>query len=250
MEYTTTYTLDRAALRRRVVLRPTHDAVELAEIDVSELIRRCAAEYERFSATGQQDTSYAYELFRRALVAHDQEAWVYIYQQYCRLVERWVRRNSAFDDASENSDALVSAAFTRFWQAIGPERFASFPSVASLLHYLQCCAASVVIDNIRQRQRDCTVPLALFAPEHEAVCVPEDAAMENLNRLEFWRFIAERLRCDAEKVVIYRSFVLGEKPAEIFAARTELFDRVAEVYAIKRNVLDRLSRDPELQAML
>jgi hypothetical protein len=39
------------------------------------------------------------------------------------------------------------------------------------------------------------------------------------------------------------------KPGDIFVARTDLFAGVDEVYAMKRNILNRLRRNHELRAM-
>jgi hypothetical protein len=46
------------------------------------------------------------------------------------------------------------------------------------------------------------------------------------------------------------SFVLGMKPGEICDQRPDLFANVGDVYNIKRNVLSRLSRNPELRQHL
>jgi hypothetical protein len=97
----------------------------------------------------QHDTRYSYELFRRALVDRNESAWEQLYQHYCGLVEGWIRRSGAFISSGESSEYFVVGAFTKFWRAIGPERFFAFPTLASLLQYLQLCATSVVIDSVR-----------------------------------------------------------------------------------------------------
>lgn len=232
----------------------TLEVLEPRQMTLSTLIRQCACEYERFQRSGTQDTRYAYEIFRRALVERDDDAWSFLYQQYHRLVERWVRRCSAFETSGETSDYFVTAAFARFWQAIPAGRFGEFPTVAALLHYLQCCAASVVIDSVRRHQRDATLDDSTAAQTtrstHTSPPAPEEQALDNVARAEFWSLIESRLRSEAERVVLHSSFVLGKKPGDICSDRPDLFRTVGEVYALKRNLLERLGRDVELRRLV
>ena len=46
-----------------------------AQMDLTTLMRHCACESERFYRGQQHDTSYSYELFRRALVDRSEAAW-------------------------------------------------------------------------------------------------------------------------------------------------------------------------------
>jgi DNA-directed RNA polymerase specialized sigma24 family protein len=231
----------------------TVEVLEPRQMTLSRLIRQCACEYERFQRSGTQDTRYAYEIFRRALVERDDDAWSFLYQQYHRLVERWVRRCSAFETSRETSDYFVTAAFARFWQAIPAGRFGEFPTVAALLHYLQCCAASVVIDSVRRHQHNATLDDSTTQATRSArnsQPAPEEQALDNVARAEFWSLIESRLRSEAERVVLHRSFVLGMKPGDIYSGRPDLFRTVGEVYALKRNLLERLGRDVELRRLV
>ena len=78
----------------------------------------------------------------------------------------------------------------------------------------------------------------------------DDEAIDRVSRAEFWRYIDTQLHCDAERAVVLGSFVLGMKPGEICEQRPDLFASVGDVYNIKRNVLSRLSRNPELRRRL
>jgi len=78
----------------------------------------------------------------------------------------------------------------------------------------------------------------------------EIATPRIVSSAEFWRYIDTQLHCDAERAVVLGSFVLGLKPGEICEQRPDLFANVGDVYNIKRNVLSRLSRNPELRRRL
>jgi hypothetical protein len=230
-------------------VRPA-DEFASTQIEIGALIRRCIVESERFYRGHPHDTRFAYELFRRALVERNEVAWEHIYTHYSSLVESWVRRSGAFAGSGESSEYFVSLAFTRFWRAITPERFASFPTLPSLLHYLQLCAGCVVIDSVRAQSWSEMLPEESIPFDRAARTSPDEEAMERVNRQEFWSYISSQLNDEAERVVVFDFFVLGMKPGDIYDHRQDLFSSVKDVYNVKRNVLGRLSRNTELRRRL
>jgi DNA-directed RNA polymerase specialized sigma24 family protein len=240
--------MGRSRARRDVVSNPGD--LNLSDMDLAVLVSRCATESERFYRGQQHDTRYSYELFRRSLVEGDQAAWEQLYQHYSGLVEGWIRRSGAFVSSGESSEYFVVGAFTKFWRAISPERFASFPTLASLLQYLQLCATSVVIDSVRAQSWSEVVPEEAITPNHDPQTSPDEEAVSRVDREEFWQFIDGQLHNEIERVVVYCSFVLGLTPRAIYAKRSELFSSVNDVYNVKRNVLGRLSRNTQLRQFM
>ncbi len=226
------------------------DLQAIMRMDLVQLQEHCRIESERFFHGQPHDTRFAYELFRRALVECCEASWEYLFNHYRGLVERWIRRSGAFASTGESSEFFVSSAFARFWQAISPERFASFPTLASLLHYLQLCAACVVIDSVRAQSWAEMVSVESTCGWEQACDTPPDEeVIDRVAREEFWRQINALLAGDTERFVVYHSFVMGRKPGEIYQLRRDLFSSVADVYNVKRNVLGRLSRNQELRRM-
>lgn len=230
--------------------KPSSDTDALAEMELSRLMEHCAAESERFYRGQPHDTRFSYELFRRALVERDEAAWEQLYHHYSGLVEGWIRRCGAFTSSGENSEYFVVGAFAKFWRAITPERFAAFPTLASLLHYLQLCATSVVIDSVRTQSWSGILLEEAIALERDPLTAPDEEALSRIDREEFWKVIDAQLHNESERVVVYGSFVLGLTPRAIQARRPDLFASVHEIYNIKRNVLGRLSRNQQLREML
>lgn len=224
------------------------ETFDLTNIDIGMLTELCTQEREKFRYGQASDSRYAYELFRRALYECNQHAWQILYQQYASLVDHWIQRNVAFRNSLEQSETLVSEAFTRFWHAIPPERFASFPNTASLLHYLHICAGSVVIDNVRSANR--FISADQWSHNHVPQVAPDEEVLERMNQQELWSYITTLLKSEAEYVVMFDSFVNGLKPRDICARHSELFSQVKDVYMIKQNVLARLSRDRRLRDLL
>ena len=235
---------------RPVTLPPSAgDAPEPARMELAALLRRSLTESERFYRGHQHDTRFAYELFRRALVERSEIAWEHVYTHYSPLVESWIRRSGAFPSSGESSEFFVGAAFTKFWRAISA-RFEQFPSLSALLSYLQLCAGSVVIDSVRAQSWAEMLPEEAIPFSHAAQTSPDEEAMQRVNCAEFWSYVDTQLNSEAERIVVFRSFVLGMKPGDIYTEYQHLFQNINDVYNVKRNVLGRLSRDPELRQML
>jgi len=224
-------------------------AADPVQMETSALIRRGIVESERFYRGQPHDPQFAYELFRRALVDREDMAWEHIYTHYSSLVDSWVRRCGAFSSSGESSEYFVTLAFTRFWRAITPERFASFPTLSSLLQYLQRCTGCVVIDSVRAQSWSEMLPEESIPFERAARTAPDEEALEHVNRQEFWDYINAQLNDEAEQVVVFDFFVLGMKPGDIYDHRPDLFGSVKDVYNVKRNVLGRLSRNGELRQL-
>jgi DNA-directed RNA polymerase specialized sigma24 family protein len=237
---------------QRAVARDRGATGELVptEMELTALARRCAIEGERFHRNQPHDPRFAYELFRRALVECDQAAWEHLYVQYRVLVDHWVRSSGAFASSGESSEFFVTAAYARFWRAISPERFGSFPTLATLLHYLQQCAACAVIDSARAQAWCEMLPQELASQDRAPQPSPEEQAIQRISRAEFWRYLNTKLHDEAERVVVLHSFVSGMKPSDIFKYRQDLFRSVNDVYVVKRNVLTRLSHDNGLRRIL
>ena len=246
-----THTASQRAAGTRLSTRPqANESLDPMQLSLPALVRRCAIESDHFYHNRPYDARFAHDLFRRALVERDEIAWEHIYMHYSPLVESWVRRSGAFVGSGESSEFFIGAAFTKFWRAVSPERFATFATLAALLAYLQLCTSSVVIDSVRaQSWAEMVADDALPADQMPRASA-DDQAIDRVSRAEFWRYIDTQLNCDAERAVVLGSFVLGMKPGEICEQRPDLFANVGDVYNIKRNVLSRLSRNPELRGRL
>lgn len=229
---------------------PANESLDPMQLSLAALVRRCAIESDHFYHSQPYDARFAHELFRRALVERDQIAWEHVYTHYSSLVESWVRRSGAFVGSGESSEFFVGAAFTKFWRAVSPERFATFTTLAALLSYLQLCTSSVVIDSVRAQSWAEMVSDDALPADQTPRASADDEAIERVSRAEFWRYIDTQLNCDAERAVVLGSFILGMKPGEICEQRPDLFANVGDIYNIKRNMLSRLSRNPELRRRL
>jgi len=226
----------------------TRDTIHSLSLDG--LTQHCAEESDHFFHRRDNDPRYCFELFRRAVVEHNQRAWTFLCENYRPLVSGWVRRNRAFAAAGEEIDYFVNGAFAKMWSAMSAEKFDSFPDLKSLLRYLQLCVGSVVTDYARSTEYyEMLEDLPPGVEEATDVQV-EDVALERTQRNVFWQAVGQRLNDDKERMVLHYSYVVGFKPSQIYEEKQDLFEDVREIYRIKENVLARLRRDSELQELL
>jgi len=193
------------------------------------------------SRQSQQDS---YELFRRAIVERDEQAWIESATRYRPLLAAWAGRCSASAVLAESYDDLADQAFARAWAALSPERFASFPTLAALLAYLRACVTTTVIDHARSELSRDRVEQSI---EAEEVPTPEQVIIDQFQRREVWRIAERAAVSEQERVVLHETFVYDLPPRAILRRHPELFVDAHAIYVTKRNLFDRLERCPELR---
>ena len=223
--------------------------MSLGELSIADLARRCADETLRFVHREPRDDAYCFELFGRAVVQRDDAAWAAIMAQYRGIILAYVGQHSSASLLREPDDYWVNRAFARFWSAVGPDRFGQFPDLPALLKDLKLCVHSVLMDELRTRR----APPASLDEVPEATpstSNDEHALIGRLSSEQLWRAILDELQNEAERVVAHLSFTRGLKPGEIYDRHPRLYADVSDVYRVKRNVIERLRRSPEIRAFL
>ncbi len=227
------------------------DLVEDARsLPLESLACRCSEQTASFYHGRNSDTSYCFEIFRRAILEKNQAAWEVIFQVYSDQVIRWVRSHRGFSATGEEERYFANRALEKFWQAIPSERFSLFPDLQHLLRYLKACVYSVISDYCRAEDES-----AWLVDVGEAEDLPEpvsvEAWVEDRNQAQnLWVMITERLRDLKEVQVAYDSFVLGLKPADMLERSPGSYGSIKEIYRVKENILDRLRNDQPLMNLL
>jgi DNA-directed RNA polymerase specialized sigma24 family protein len=217
-------------------------------MSVAELARSCREETSKFVNGRGWTDAYCYELFRRAVVCRDALAWDGVVAQYRGIVLAYVRQHPARALVREEEEFWVNRTFQRFWLALGADRFGRFPDLASLLKYLKLCAHSVFVDQLRSQRS--TVPLEEVPPQAGKFEDAELLAVDRVASSELWEAVKRTLPEESERLVAYLSLARDWKPSEIHARHTDRYPSVTDVYRIKRTVLERLRRSPEIREFL
>ena len=222
----------------------------LRQEPLSELARRCREETLRFLRAEPRDDAFCFEVFQRAVVGRQDDAWTAIVAQYRGIVLAYVGQHTAATMMHEPDDYWVNRAFQRFWSAVSADRFGQFPDLAALLKYLKLCVHSVLMDEVRGR-RGMSVSSLEDVPETASTNTDaEHRALGEMAGDELWATILRELQDETERTVAYLSFSRDMKPADIFRRHPRLYDSVADVYRIKRNIIERLRRSAEIRAFL
>ena len=192
--------------------------------------------------TGRDGTGL--ELFRRAICERDEEAWRAIIEQYRGIVVAAIRRRPAATQLREDDMYWVNRAFQRFWVAVRPERFEQFAELPAVLRYLSMCAASVLLDDLRARRGFQFLSLDEAGPHSARAADHGDLVSSRLDAAALWGAVREALPDDTDRLVAQLSFIGALTPREIFARHRDRFETVNDVYRVKRNLMERLRRDP------
>ncbi len=241
-----------SSLRRQGDSAPEYpQEPSLQLLSINELARSCSEETNKFLRQNASNDRYCLELFRRAIVKRDDDAWACIYKQYAPLVLTWVTQHQSAAPmlGQDGSAPLVNAAFAKFSQALTPAKMENFDALAAILKYLKMCVHSVVADEVRSRQSrqyEETLEQLEYEP---ATDDPAGDIVSNISAQDLWQVIQEELNGEDEHVLMYLVYVHGMKPGEISSQNRQLFPTVDDVYRIKRNVLERLRRNRRLQML-
>lgn len=222
---------------------------ELQHMAVEDLAQKCAQETDRFFTHHDYDSSYGFELFRRAVRDKDEHALEVVFTQYqplvARWVDRWTDRHPEFLLIDEDAQDFIAQAFERFWISFTPAKYDKSQNLAAVLRYLQMCVHSVITDAWRKFRRS-RLEQVMMDEEQEfshSESTPEDLLQND----EFWQLIKEKSKNPKEYMVVYASFSLALSPRDILAEYPGLFRDIKEIYQYKANLLDRLERDDEIK---
>jgi RNA polymerase sigma factor (sigma-70 family) len=221
----------------------------LQHMAVEDLAQKCAQETDLFFAHQEYDSSYGFELFRRAVRNKDERALEVVITQYQPLVARWVdKRMGRHPDSifiSEEAQDFIAQAFERFWASFTPAKFDQSQTLAAVLRYLQMCVHGAITDAWRKFRR---IRLEQeIRDEEQEFAQPASNPEDLLQNDEFWQLIKKKARDPKEYTVVYASFGLALCPREILAEYPGLFRDIKEIYHAKANFLARLERDEEIK---
>jgi hypothetical protein len=224
--------------------------IKLEHMAVAELAHKCEQETENYFHQQSYDSSYCFELFRRAIQQQEQGAWEIICVQYQPLVTGWVKQHHGFEATGEEIQYFVNGAFGKIAATLSPVKFDGFSNIGSLLRYLKMCVHSVIVDYSRMVDQVNLYPLEEALGEPSGEPGTENQALDRSHDQAMWEWINTWLEDEKERHVIYGLFVLALKPQELYEHFPNVFGEVDEIYRVKQNVIARLRRDSEFRKLL
>ncbi|HFD39669.1 MAG TPA: hypothetical protein ENJ31_07485 [Anaerolineae bacterium] len=220
-------------------------ARQLLPDSLSTLARRCRQETENFLAGRPSDERPCLEILRRAIVEKSARAWDYAAAQYRPQVRAWVGRSlasMALTATSIEIETLTDDALSRFWEYFDAALWARASNLRQVLAYLRSCAVSAVAQQGReQRKRALAVSLDMAHLPR----APDPA--HRLDAAALWDLVARHCRDEADLLLARLVLTGALKPRRILEQYPHLFADIQDVYRRKRNLLERLQRDPILR---
>jgi len=222
----------------------------LREVPLHQLVAEARARELRHPNEGATDDAPGLELFRRAIAECDEAAWHAIVEVYRGPLLAQAGRHAVRSLVSESDAFCVDRAFERFWCATRTGRIGEFNDLASIFKYLKLCLGSVLIDEARARRRRADVSLDDVSVDAWVSADPSARVIGRLAERELWQAIERELVDGNEHVVARLSFVAGLSPRQILVRCPDKFSDVADVYRVKRNMVERLRRSRAIQRLL
>jgi DNA-directed RNA polymerase specialized sigma24 family protein len=208
----------------------------------------CLEELERAVSGAPTDGTFGHQLFRRALVDGDEQAWAALDRVYRAPLLYWARAHPLYRRAGEEAEALANQALARLWRGVGPARFAAFPNLRALLAYLRRCLHRLIVDHARTRTREEARAHALGRAQlGERPATPASRALARLAEAETWGVVRGHCHDEREARLAYGVLLLGLKPRELLVADPEGFGSVGTINAMRSVLVMRLRRCPELR---
>jgi DNA-directed RNA polymerase specialized sigma24 family protein len=193
-----------------------------------------------------------YNLFRRAIVDRAADAWIDIINHYRPMIIAWANTSKAVTGVCEQSCDIADQAFARAWAALTPDRFATFPNLAALLAYIRVCVTATAIDYARAHLAYVRMAqkLTIETITTKAIATPEEVVLQDHAHSELWHLITSFIETEQEHVILTENIMHELPPRAILTRYPELFPNIAAVYSTKRNLFDRLRRNPDVQRLL
>src|SRR5437763_16465337 len=108
------------------------------DMTLPEVADRCTSESAKYSRKEPHDEQYCLEIFRRAMVEGNSEAWVVLHQRFSSILLGWVRRHPQREAAyrCDNENNYVDRAFRRLWVCTIGNQALEFNSLSEVQSFL------------------------------------------------------------------------------------------------------------------
>src|SRR5579859_161019 len=122
----------------------------LSEMSLAALTQCCTQELAKYRRKEPSNDIYCLEIFRRAVMQRDNEAWTILRALFSESVKLWIARHPYREAAlrHEPENNYIDDTFRRFWQAVSDQQLA-FSTLSGALSYLHLCLNCAIMDTLR-----------------------------------------------------------------------------------------------------
>lgn len=225
---------------------------EIRRLSNERLTQYCQEQNQRFkTASHNSDERYCFELIRRA-VYRIEDADIYFFEVY----RPWVSNKIAARCPGEPELVadLSQEALLRFFKYVTPETWNRFANLPPLLAYLGKCGETSLLNhwrNVTNRQK---LEDAFTETEDVSAPIPSERPTESKVTEEhfaqlLWRCVQRNCKDLNDLFLAKQLWLYGVKPQDLSKHYADRFPKLEEIYKRKRNLLDRIKRDSECEAL-
>lgn len=208
----------------------------LLEMNLAELQGCCWSETQKFNRKEPSDDRYCLEIFRRALVLRDEQAWNVLTRSFTGIILVWLRRHPYRQAAYllNSEENYVALTIEKLWMVTVRNQSLQFSTLAGAFKFMRASLNSAVIDALRNQQKEKTIQKSDF-----------DMPAAHDDEGDFWEIIKDLLPNEHEQRLAYLLYFCGLKPRQIVQYCPQEFSNVQEIFRMTRNILDRLRRNKD-----
>lgn len=213
--------------------------MELDILSVHDLGRHCDEQTLRYRQRLTSDTRYCFELLRRALEDHSQDAFTHVFRIYQPMCMNWALHFPGFAATDEPSpDVFVNEGFARLFRDLRGERFQRFESLEAVMAYLKRCIITSILQQLRRPR---TVELDESVAEAFNTTIEYD---------QMWQRVCDLLPETEDRLLADLRFQQGMKPSEIAALHVNRWVTPRDVSVALQRIHRVLRKDTQLRVML
>ena len=209
----------------RMYVLPLLQGFAQSTMSIAELADQCMNEINHYQSGVLQSESYCAELFTRAILREDQDAWQAVQKCLSETVRGWLDRHPKREaacrlDCEEN---YIAQAFARFYQAAVLQQV-ELSQLSSAMLYLRMSLNGAILDMLRASSR----------PRK-----PCDLDTSTIAR-EVWEMLEKMPLNDREQRTAFLLFNCGLRPKDIVLTFPEEFYDVHEISLLRCTIIERL----------
>jgi hypothetical protein len=208
-------------------------------MSLAELADHCMSEINHYRRGEACSDQYCLELFRRAILQRDHSAWALLQERFQELLLGSFRRHPMFEAASrlDSPENYVARAFERFWFAVVQNQQVTFTTLVAALQYMQVCLNGAILDTLRAHSRAGGVALP------ELGFAGEPAVKDDDDGRALREAVQGILPNERERRLADLLYHHNLKSREIEQVYPQEFPQGAEIYRLRRNIMERVLRD-------
>lgn len=224
---------------------PKSQSFPLSIMSTDELLNHCVNEIGLSYQGELQDDTCCVELFRRATLQKDQNAWRAVQQCLSETVRGWLDGHPHKQTACSmnREEHYVTQAFERFFQATVHQQI-TFSTLADALLSLRTYLNSALLDALRASSRSGEIML----PRRSET---EQSGVRGSKQSEVWEMLRNMLPDMCEQRLVYLLFHCGLKPKDIVRTYPQEFPDVEEISCLRLRLIQRLlDREDQLDVYI